>query len=127
MSKRTMYIHIGPHKTGTSSIQSFLSLNKSLLEKQNYLYPKSGLIFDGHHHLAKDVLEDADTPPLFGGLDDLQKEILGSNQDVIISSEDFDEIRTTHQLNKIKDKFEDDFDFKIIMFFRNQFELLLSY
>ncbi|EOH3683930.1 hypothetical protein ACL3DF_001671, partial [Campylobacter lari] len=37
----TAYVHIGTMKTGTSSIQNFLYLNRSLLQKQNYYYPIS--------------------------------------------------------------------------------------
>ncbi len=37
----TAYVHIGTMKTGTSSIQNFLYLNRNLLQKQNYYYPIS--------------------------------------------------------------------------------------
>lgn len=39
---KTLYLHIGIHKTGSSSIQYFLSSNSELLEKENYYYPKEG-------------------------------------------------------------------------------------
>lgn len=34
-----LHLHIGTHKTGTTSIQNFLKKNRSLLRKQNFLYP----------------------------------------------------------------------------------------
>jgi hypothetical protein len=38
--QKTIYIHIGTHKTGTSAIQDFLSLNKKVLKKKGYLFPQ---------------------------------------------------------------------------------------
>ncbi|MCI7765469.1 hypothetical protein, partial [Helicobacter sp.] len=37
----TVYVHIGTMKTGTSSIQNFLYMNRDLLQEQNYYYPIS--------------------------------------------------------------------------------------
>ncbi|WP_370658999.1 hypothetical protein [Campylobacter coli] len=37
----TAYIHIGTEKTGTTSIQTFLSNNRDLLKKQEIIYPSS--------------------------------------------------------------------------------------
>ncbi|NQY43139.1 MAG: hypothetical protein HRT87_07350 [Legionellales bacterium] len=39
---KTVYLHIGSPKTGTSSIQSFASLNHNALLKHNVFYPLSG-------------------------------------------------------------------------------------
>ncbi|ENY7166455.1 hypothetical protein ACF1I2_001596, partial [Campylobacter jejuni] len=47
----TCYLHIGMPKTGTTSIQTFLTKNKFLLLKQNYLYPESILEW-GHQHIT---------------------------------------------------------------------------
>jgi hypothetical protein len=41
MSKRICYIHIGPHKTGTSSIQWFLQENRAELLKYGYFVPET--------------------------------------------------------------------------------------
>ena len=42
MAKRVCYIHIGPHKTGTTSIQWFLKENRAELLKHGYFVPESG-------------------------------------------------------------------------------------
>ena len=39
MRKRVCYIHIGPHKTGTSSIQGFLKENRAELLRYGYFVP----------------------------------------------------------------------------------------
>lgn len=46
-------LHIGWHKTGTSSLQTFLLNNKTvLLEHHGILFPDTGLISNAHHKLA---------------------------------------------------------------------------
>lgn len=50
---KKIYIHIGPHKTGSSFIQLCLLRNKDTLLKNGYVYPDfSNEIGQGHHLLA---------------------------------------------------------------------------
>lgn len=50
---KKIYIHIGPHKTGSSFIQLCLLTNKDTLLKNGYVYPDfSNEIGQGHHLLA---------------------------------------------------------------------------
>jgi hypothetical protein len=51
--KRVCYIHVGPHKTGTSAIQWFLKENRAKLLKHGYLVPDSGTTQGAHHPLAR--------------------------------------------------------------------------
>jgi hypothetical protein len=53
MAKRLCYIHIGPHKTGTSSIQWFLKQNRVELLKHGYFVPESGANHGAHHAIAR--------------------------------------------------------------------------
>jgi hypothetical protein len=53
MAKRVCYIHIGPHKTGTSSIQWFLKENRAELLKHGYFVPESGANHGAHHAIAR--------------------------------------------------------------------------
>ena len=53
MAKRACYIHIGPHKTGTKSIQWFLREHRVELLKYGYFVPESGNIHGGHHAIAR--------------------------------------------------------------------------
>ena len=40
-SIKTINVHIGLHKTGTSSIQYTLYTQREILEEKGYLYPQS--------------------------------------------------------------------------------------
>jgi hypothetical protein len=53
MAKRVCYIHIGPHKTGSSAIQWFLKEYRAELLKQGYFVPESGTVHGGHHPIAR--------------------------------------------------------------------------
>ena len=53
MAKRVCYIHIGPHKTGTSSIQWFLKENRAELLKHGYFVPESGANHGAHHAIVR--------------------------------------------------------------------------
>jgi len=53
MGKRVCYTHIGPHKTGTSSIQWFLQEKRLVLLNYGYFVPESGSNHGAHHALAR--------------------------------------------------------------------------
>src|SRR3954471_16869287 len=53
MRKRICYIHVGPHKSGTTSIQWFLQQNRTELLKHDYLVPESETKRGAHHALAE--------------------------------------------------------------------------
>jgi len=55
MAKRICYIHIGPHKTGTSAIQWFLKENRDEFLKQSYFVPQSGANQGGHHAIVRQL------------------------------------------------------------------------
>jgi hypothetical protein len=53
MRRRVCYVHIGPHKTGTSSIQWFLQQNRAELLKHGYFVPESATVHGAHHSLGR--------------------------------------------------------------------------
>ena len=53
MQKRVCYIHVGPHKTGTTSIQWFLQENRADLLQHGYFVPESETKRGAHHTLAE--------------------------------------------------------------------------
>jgi hypothetical protein len=53
MTKRICHIHVGPHKTGTTSIQWFLQENRAELLNDGYFVPESETKRGSHHALAE--------------------------------------------------------------------------
>ena len=49
---KTLYLHVGMHKTGTTSIQYFCWKNRFSLKDLNFLYPELGLSGPTHAHFA---------------------------------------------------------------------------
>lgn len=54
-SGRKLYIHIGTNKTGTSTIQHFLSSHRKELADQGLLYPKAGCTGGVHYEISRIV------------------------------------------------------------------------
>ena len=77
----TLFLHVGPHKTGTTSIQKFLMDNQAELFKSNLVYPKRYMKIYGHHDfrnlLDKQNLSNEDI------------DFFGQNHNFLLSSEDF--------------------------------------
>ncbi|EEL2826048.1 hypothetical protein HAQ24_001766, partial [Campylobacter coli] len=48
----TAYIHIGTPKTGTTSIQKFITLNLDLFLQQGMVYPKTFCVNNQHDKIA---------------------------------------------------------------------------
>jgi len=84
-TRGTIFIHIGPHKTGTTSIQNFLENNAELLAKHNLCYISSEqLKWEGF-----DWDSEIDSVPLIDEKNSaVIKDLLSRGISVIISSED---------------------------------------
>ncbi|TNF36709.1 MAG: hypothetical protein EP312_00455 [Gammaproteobacteria bacterium] len=58
MSKKTLYLHIGTNKTGTTAIQDYLLRHRESLQAHSILFPLSGCTRMGNHSpLARDLQE----------------------------------------------------------------------
>jgi hypothetical protein len=101
--QKTVYLHIGSPKTGTTFIQSYLSDNSGLLlSKERILYPLSGRNVIAHHPLAGDIRNKFNGDTIAGhaygdnsrgdNWENLLKELEDKEllfDSVILSSEDF--------------------------------------
>lgn len=90
---KTLYVHIGTHKTGTTSIQAFLRRNAvALLERGIYVpascTPDAG---SGHHNIGFEMQDHARFNPAWGTLDDLGAELAACPAGAaVISSENLE-------------------------------------
>jgi hypothetical protein len=86
---RTLFLHLGPAKTGTSAVQHILSRHDGSI----VLYPRVGLWPDGsHHNLVLNFFGDYHRPDVAQENPDrllalLGREASASDRDVVISSE----------------------------------------
>lgn len=89
-----IYLHIGTPKTGTTTIQKALVENLLTLWQNNFLFPKAGMKYWGHHNIYWELSADPKYDPKLGGIELLLEKLLeykrGKPQgNIILSTEAF--------------------------------------
>ena len=74
--KKTLYIHIGHYKTGTTALQVFLDENSGLLANSGFEYPSFNFHNSKHSAYAFAILRDVDVDHLMHGYDDPKPSIV---------------------------------------------------
>jgi hypothetical protein len=122
---RKLIIHIGSHKTGTSSIQHTLYKNKPALLKQGFTLFNSGP--DGHERKSGNALTwvkfKLDRNYRIEGRvrKKLPAALAAEGDNVIISAETFSWIFSAKEINRLRNKLSPDFDdIKIVAYIRRQ-------
>lgn len=136
--KKTVYLHIGTHKTGTSAIQGFSANNSEYLLSEGFYYPDiprphikgRGI---GHHLLPWYVLDHAVPDRVYGEFSQKKESIFPSLisdiestecDNVILSSEEFDRLNI-EQIRQLKSYFEN-VDVKVVSYLRRKDSFLES-
>lgn len=132
MTKKHLYLHIGTHKTGSTSIQHWLNDNRGILEARDYYYPIEGAYFlpgeASASLLAHAILERR--PGYIGNMiidrnacvSDIRRDIRNTScTNVIVSSEHFSHATKIEKVKKIFDLFSDLFEtMTVIVYLRRQ-------
>lgn len=124
---KKIYLHIGLHKTGSSTLQAFLQKNSNLLRDIGYLYPRTGTSskFPCHHNLAWLIMDFPKADPDAGTWKELHQEIGKTTSDkIVISSEEFEFFRQKH-IDLLKSELEP-YKVKIVVYIRRQDQRLES-
>lgn len=113
--KKTIYLHVGTHKTGTTFLQNFLSKNYEALKEQGFDYLISNCIWNAHHPLGwcfqgmdynslKTLCHWAD----YGVINRLEDEVQQSNcNSFIISSENLYQLKNIEFIERFFLRFKD--------------------
>ena len=143
---KELFLHIGTQKTGTTSIQSFLKLNRVELEKNKIYTPKSIDIGNGHHRwITTFGTEENKVDAFIANQEFSSKEeknekikkkfVLFKNEierndegKWIISCEHMQsELRTEDEITRLKNKLEKLFTkINIILYIRNPLDTVVS-
>ena len=114
-----IYLHIGRHKSGTTSLQYFLKNNSTFLADQGFRYASTDPHHLAHHHLARaltgDELSLSDLPVV----EELKFHRSGDPH-LIVSSEGFQNVRPETIVDIVGR------DAVIVVYVREQLEYLLS-
>jgi hypothetical protein len=130
---KTLYLHFGTHKTGSTSIQTYLYRYREELKKIGFYYPSEGSYFfmgessqslfahsiigERPKYISKNLRWDKESC-----ISDLKRDLDNSkSSNTIISSEHLSSIKTEDSLAEIKSIFANYFDnIKIIIYLRRQ-------
>jgi len=88
---KTIYLHVGMSKTGTSALQSFLRDNRSILEQKGYVYPDFSVKFaeiqkKRNAHFLKYITE-AEKPEGYYQCNTELQECLKEHDNIILTDE----------------------------------------
>lgn len=127
---KTIYFHIGAHKTGTTSVQRALSDNAERLRERGFLFPSPGPGYYAHHRLMYGLRRRRDQKT--GDIPDPQSEITrirteasaDSGSAVIISSEGLFSL-DHRSIRYLYDQF-DGFERRVIAYVRRQDNMIVS-
>jgi len=124
---KTIYLHIGTHKTGSTSLQFFLHRAASALGREGVLYPIAGRSEStpwGHHQLSGEIGLDPDG--LHGGAWDTLKEEVNDwkGEAILLSSEDFS-LWTAQQIDRLRHVFAGH-RVEVIVYLRRPFDFIRS-
>lgn len=119
MKKPDLIIHIGPHKTGTTSLQNYLKANHEALLNQGIYYPTDSR---AHHYLPKGFIKGKPKKKAFAEIANKAQELKAGK--VIFSSEAFSRLMNRNEIMKdfaglLKENFE---TIKVICYVRSQYE-----
>lgn len=91
---RQLFVHIGTHKTGTTSIQVFLARQAATLARHGISVPPAGCVTPasaGQHNIGWALRKDPRSDARYGTLDDLALELKAiTTPSAVISSEDLE-------------------------------------
>lgn len=115
---KTVYLHIGANKAGSTSIQGFLNRNSDWLRQKGVLYPDIG-VHDNAHYGLSDFFRFG--PPLPKETDFSAKKLKAlidcSNEKKVILSSEFFFLKSDGDLLGLRD-FLSDYDVKIVLYLR---------
>lgn len=124
--QRTVFLHIGWHKTGSSAIQKMLRKNEELLkESAGILFPETGRKRNAHNILAHSLFYSNDGNTKIW--DELRSELEQTSEwtTAVISTESLDRAREEH-IRKIFESMSGEWSLKAICYIRPPDEFLES-
>ena len=121
---KNIFLHIGPHKTGTTSLQSWAQANEQVICKYGIFYPKSGRNTDGNHSSVAWSLSEngqAENGVFRSFLNEIEN---SSEPNILVSGEEF-EYLGSDDIRKLKEELKE-YSVKIILTLRPQHEIIRS-
>ena len=115
---KRIVIHIGPHKTASTFLQSNMKGNSSFLTSQGVCYPTEMFYKGGHHMLPPAIRKNSssDFEGLLNEIDNFEK--------IVFSSETFSRM-SVNNIKRLSELFTG-YDVQILFFYRSLYDVLPS-
>lgn len=132
-------IHVGPHKTGCTSLQQYIVFNSRVLHQDNYvqpLVPERGSLWKRSSYIAHCFQAEDEKDSWYGCPSTKRESILNyftsflseavqNKQNVIMSAEDFS--RSTINVGELRDYFVPHFKMHVVLHYRRFYDWLPSF
>ncbi len=108
MGIRRIILHIGRHKSGTSSLQHFFAAHREFLDRQGVLYPLAGTRKNGlaHHELSHLCHKGRNAAAQLDQIiDALKAEIQPHHETLLFSSEEFQNLASVKEIRYLTGQF----------------------
>ena len=125
-TKKSLYLHIGMGKTGTTALQVFFSGNRKAMEKQGVAYPRLGEIEGAHHLLSPHVPRFLRNTWKFKSVDDWAPELATTDVDSILLSSELMSRATPNELLPFCESIMKWFVPKVVIYVRRQDDIIMA-
>jgi hypothetical protein len=131
VSKQRLILHVGRHKSGTSSLQHFLCQHALALAKEGAVYPVAGRQNSAqkpavaHHLIYELVAKKAANPRLFTEVQSQFFDEIAGHDTIVVSSEGFQNLKEVDLLHAFFKEFVD-FEVTVVMYLREYLSYLVS-
>lgn len=126
------YVHVGTHKTGTTSIQALLAMNERAFHDAGVYIPLSGRTtpgFAGHHNIAWELAGDPQFEQHYGTFNGLLREVAACGaRTICLTSEEFEFLHLNKAaLARLRDGLlAAGYEPRVILYLRSQADYLES-
>jgi hypothetical protein len=117
---KTLLLHVGPHKTGSTAVQRALTDSRPALQRQGWSYPDIGYSYLGHHEFAAAL-----QPQQRAALAPLVAAMAALPQNIVLSSENFSRVGTEGWA-RLRDLLAGRYRLRAVYMLRNPLGLLFS-
>ncbi len=125
-SKKTLYLHIGMGKTGTTALQLFFADNRHALQQQGILYPKLGEVSSAHHKLSPHVPRFLENTWSFMSAAEWAPQVANTDCRSILLSSELISRTSPEQVEPFCDSVQALFDLKVVIYVRRQDDIIMA-
>jgi len=124
--KKSLYLHIGMGKTGTTALQDFFWDNRKVLINHDIRYPKDGVVANAHHLVSPHIPRFLDGVWKFKGVDQWAPDLVKTPQKRILLSSELIAWAEGDLVRKFCAELLEWFDVKVVIYLRRPDNIIMA-